>query len=230
MTYAEDIARTLEFFFRVTAAEVLEVRRVTPAPASCWLTRDDISRVSRLIADTDDVDTSATYITLNPVKPALLSRSHARFRSKGQATADADITSRRLLLVDFDPVRKPSKISSSNAEKAAAAERARDCRAWIAKRFAWTPPILADSGNGYHLLYPLASIPINEETDRYVCNCLKLLHHNFSDDAVQVDTSVSNPGRITKLYSTWVRKGEPTFERPWRQSALLEVPVEVLSE
>ena len=113
---------------------------------------------------------------------------------------------RRLLLVDFDPER-PAKTSSSTVEKALVFDRARDCRTWISKRYGWGAPVFCDSGNGAHLLYPLASIPINEETDRYVCNCLKLLDRNFSDDFVKVDTSVSNPARITKLYSTWTRKG-----------------------
>ncbi len=228
--YADDIARTLELLFIVTSAEVLEVRRVTPRPASCWLTRDDIPRVSKLVADTDDADVEATYVTLNPVKPDLLPRSHARFKQvgKGKATSDTDIRSRHLLLVDFDPVRKPRKQSSTDAEKAAALERARDCRHWVTTRRGWFPPILADSGNGYHLLFCLPGLPIDETTDRHISSCLKMIHHHFSDDVVEVDTSVSNPARITKLYSTWTRKGTPTFERPWRRSCLLEIPDEVL--
>ena len=203
---------------------------MTPHTTSCFIAPSDITTVAALVVDTDDVVVEATYITLNPVKPSLLSRSHARFRrmSKGAAVSDCDVICRRLLLVDFDPERFPKKISSTDLEKRAAYERALDCRAWLVGRHGWAPPILGDSGNGFHLLFTLAGLPINETTDRYVSNCLKLLDRKFSDEVVKIDTSVANPGRITKLYGTWVRKGQPTLERPWRRSCLLEVPEEVL--
>src|SRR5262247_543874 len=127
--YAADLVRTLDLFFAVTAAECLEIRRLRGIGAeSCFLAADDIERVAELIIATDDPEISAHYITLNPIKPALLSHSHARFSAlaKGQAASDADVICRRLLLVDFDPVRTPKKISASDSEKAAAHERALD--------------------------------------------------------------------------------------------------------
>jgi len=223
MTYAEDIASTLGLFFRITEAEVLELRRLYAGVAeSLWLRRDDIPEVAAVVANNDQPHVGAHYITLNPVRPALLSRSHAFWR-RTQATSDADIVCRRQLLIDLDPAR-PAKTNSNDIEKAAARERAQDCAIWIGHRFGWDPPIVADSGNGFHLLYGLDRIAITEESDHWISDCLKLLHKTFSDELLTVDTAVGNPSRVTKLYETWVRKGEPTFERPWRKSALLEVP------
>jgi hypothetical protein len=228
--FTGEIEQTLNLFFRLTQADVLEVRRVTPHTTSCFLTPADIAAVANLIVDTDEVAVEATYITLNPVNPGLLTRSHVQFRrvGRGEAVSDADIICRRLLLVDFDPERSPKKVCSTSAEKRAAYERALDCSAWLVGRHGWSAPILADSGNGFHLLFTLAGVPLAEATDRHVAGVLKMLDRHFSDDVVKVDTSVGNPSRITKLYGTWVRKGPPSFERPWRRSSLLEVPEEVL--
>jgi hypothetical protein len=206
---------------------VLEVRRLDRwGMQSCFLTPRDINRVATLIADSDHLEVSATYITLNPVAPSLLSHSHARFRrvGTGQATQDAHIVCRRLLLIDFDPERVPHQQNSTDAEKAGALQRALDCRSWLVDHCGWSPPVLADSGNGYHLLFQLAALPVSEASDRNIAAILKLLHRKFSDAAVKLDTSVANPSRMTKLYGTWTRKGQPTFERPWHRSRLLEIP------
>src|SRR5207237_437540 len=64
-------------------------------------------------------DAEAVYITLNPVKPALLARAYNTFKGLGTTTGDADIKSRRRFLIDVDAVR-PSGISSTDEEVAAA--------------------------------------------------------------------------------------------------------------
>ena len=46
----------------------------------------------------------------------------------------------------------------------------------------------------------------------------------FSSDEVLIDTSVSNPSRITKLYGTIAQKGANTPERPHRTSKILHTP------
>ena len=59
------------------------------------------------------------YITLNPVDPALLARSHNRLMvaRRGETSSDSNIQRRRWLLVDCDPER-PSGVSATDAEKA----------------------------------------------------------------------------------------------------------------
>lgn len=94
----------------------------------------------------------AVYVTLNPVEPALLARAHNRVRHYPKATtSDTDILYRRWLPLDFDTVR-PADVSSTDEEKKAALQRAREVRNYLSEQ-GWPEPILADSGNGYHLLY-----------------------------------------------------------------------------
>lgn len=93
------------------------------------------------------------YFVPNPIKPDLLTRSvnKARRIDKDPTTGDRDIARRHWLLIDCDPTR-PSGISASDGEHAAAIERAQAIREYLA-RSGWPQPILADSGNGAHLLY-----------------------------------------------------------------------------
>ena len=162
------------------------------------------------------------YITLNPIEPSLLARSHNRFTEakNDSTTADKYITSRRWLLLDFDPARPP-EISASDDEKAAAHER---CAAVFQALEAegWPQPVVADSGNGYHQLY---RVDLPTDDDR-IKRCLQALDLRFSDAAVKVDTTVFNPSRIVKLYGTKAMKGDdcPALGRPHRMSQLLHVP------
>ncbi len=167
------------------------------------------------------------YITLNPIEPTLLARSHNRFSDAktDSTTPDKHILSRRWLLVDFDPVR-PAEISASDEEKARAYERCQEVSEalWAAN---WPPPIVADSGNGYHQLY---RVDLPADDDR-VKRCLQALDLRFSDTAVKVDTAVFNPSRIVKLYGTKTMKGDncPDLGRPHRMSRILDVPDQVES-
>ena len=74
-------------------------------------------------------------------------------------------------------------------------------------------PIVADSGNGAHLLYPL-DLP-NDDTSKALINgCLAALDFRFSDGVAAVDTSVGNASRIVKWYGTVACKGEDTPNGP----------------
>ena len=186
---------------------------------------DDFDRLAAEAARIDAAGSEAVYVVLNPVRPDLLARAANRTRraKRGEATANADVTARRWLFLDFDPVR-PSGISSTDAEHAAALERARACRDFLAS-LGFPPPLLADSGNGAHLLYRL---DLDADDGGLVQRCLAALADLFSDDEVEVDTTVHNAARLCKLYGTTARKGDPTDTRPHRRSALLDVPEELL--
>ncbi|MCC7206176.1 MAG: hypothetical protein IT323_02655, partial [Anaerolineae bacterium] len=161
------------------------------------------------------------YITLNPVQPALLARSSNRVREYvKQTTSDRDVLCRRWIFVDFDPVR-PAGISSSDPEHAAAIDRATDCRQWLAQHD--LPSLLADSGNGAHLLLPI-DWPNDDASTALVKDFLLPLDSRFSDDQVKVDTSTVGAGHLIKLYGTMARKGDCIPERLHRRSTLLDVP------
>lgn len=161
------------------------------------------------------------YIMPNPCIEDVLARFNNRAARLGQgaATGDCDIMRRRWLLVDTDPQRI-SRISATDDEHALAIARAREIADHL-QSLGWPKPIVADSGNGGHLLYPI-DLPVDD--GGLVKRCLQALDNRFSDDRVKVDTTVYNPARIWKLYGTPVRKGENTATRPHRLARILEVP------
>ena len=82
-------------------------------------------------------------------------------------------------------------------------------------------PIIADSGNGWHLLY---CIDLPADDGGLVARVLKALAAKFSDAAVDIDTKVGNASRICKLYGTVAAKGKHSPERPHRVSKVIEIP------
>jgi hypothetical protein len=161
------------------------------------------------------------YFTLNPLHPDLLARRCNRigWAGEGELAKDKDVLGRRWLLVDADPVRDPL-VSATDAEKEHALHTAREVREFLRGR-SWPDPVLADSGNGYHLLYRV-DLPADDGglTERL----LRELARRFDSDRVKIDRKVFNPSRICKLPGTWARKGDHTPARPHRRAKLLEVP------
>jgi hypothetical protein len=162
------------------------------------------------------------YITLNPVNPALLARCANRldYAQKNATTSDLHILERRWLLLDVDAER-PSGISASNSEKEAAHKKAGEIRDYLKGR-GWRLPIAADSGNGYHLLYPV-DLPCDD--GKALEKVLAALASRFDGDGVKLDRSVHNPARIIRLYGTLAAKGDDTKERPHRMSKILLSPL-----
>ena len=162
------------------------------------------------------------YFTLNPLNPDLLARRSNKigWAGEGELAKDKDVLARRWLLVDADPVRDPL-ISATDAEKAAALETIRAVQGLLRSR-AWPEPILADSGNGYHLLY---RVDLPADDGGMVARILNALADKFDNERVKIDRSVFNPGRICKLPGTWARKGDHTPTRPHRQAQILEAPL-----
>jgi len=165
------------------------------------------------------------YVTLNPVNPDLLARRANRLETKlsrsDSTTGDADIISRRWLPIDIDPVR-PSGVSSSDSEHEAAIEKAEDIARYLTG-IGWPQPVIADSGNGAHLLFRIDLQ--NDDTARdQVKGVLDTLHLLFSDSVCQVDRAVFNAGRIWKLYGTTSRKGDNIADRPHRPARIISAP------
>lgn len=182
---------------------------------------DDFEALTKQAARLDDQGYQI-YVTLNPAWPALLSRYSNRMEHRPKATTkDGEIVKRLWLPVDLDPVR-PSGISSSDAEKRAAFERAAEIKGYLTGR-GWPDPIEADSGNGAHLLYRV-DLPNDPESLKLVNGVLAALDFWFSDNVVSVDTAISNAARIWKLYGTMARKGDDSEERPHRRSRLTVIP------
>jgi hypothetical protein len=174
------------------------------------------------------------YITINELDPALLARRTNRLEfGVDTTTADAAVVRRRLLL-DFD-WQRPQGISTTDDQHAAALQRARECGHWLSDQRGWPQGILADSGNGAHLLYgiDLPNDPANAlDSKAIVDGCLRALAAKFDDpgsSGVFVDTSVGNAARICKLYGTMARMGDDTSTYPHRRSRLLTVPQQIVT-
>lgn len=162
------------------------------------------------------------FYTLNKIDESCYSREqHDCFRQCKITTSDSDIVAYQWLLVDLDPVRK-SGISSTEDELQAAMERGKRIVQYL-RELEFPAPVMACSGNGVHLLYPI-NLANTEENKQLIERCLKALAFLFSDEKVDIDTSVFNPARISKLYGTMAQKGSSTDKRPHRMSRIISTP------
>ena len=165
---------------------------------------------------------AAVYVTMNQIDPQLHGRYCNRIQEFAKdTTTDANVIRRRWLLLDFDPVR-PKDTSATAAQLEAAQAKVRACYSFL-KGEAWPDPLAGQSGNGWHLLYPL-DLPNNDESRDLVKGVLAGLAERFDDDLILVDQAVFNAARITKLYGTVANKGDHTQVTPWRLSYLKSLP------
>ena len=157
------------------------------------------------------------FITLNPINMSCYSRKqHDCFIENAQPTTkDNEITALHWLLIDLDPKRL-SGVSSSKEELELAKAKARTIHDFLLDR-GFKEPIRAMSGNGIHLVYRF-DVPNTAENVAVFENALKILSEKFSDEEVEVDTTVFNPARICKLWGTIAQKGATTPERPHRKA------------
>ena len=172
-------------------------------------------------------DTWGIYVTLNEINPVLLARCVNRVKKAGNKepqTGDKDIVRRLWFPVDIDP-RRPAGISSSDEEHGLALDKASKIAGFLSD-IGWSSPIMADSGNGTHLLYRI-DLPNTPKSIEIIKACLATLDRFFSDSQCEIDTSVYNPARIWKLYGTVSRKGDSTKERPHRIAEILSFPDEI---
>lgn len=203
-----------------------EVRRALSVFVAPWQTFElrGLPSARSIVCRGDDLDAaveaarqlsggSGVYWTLNPCRPDLAG-----------AARDKGILIRRWMLVDLDAIR-PAGTNATDVEKAAAINAACDCAAYLGDR-GWPDPIMADSGNGAHLLYriDLANTALVQQLVKDVLYRLGVL---FDVDAAAVDRAVHNAARICKLPGTWARKGPHGPDRPHRLARLVNLPSEL---
>ena len=202
----EQALQTLRLLHPESASELRVLGNGTPK--ACTPANDE--EAVKFITDADAEQPKGIYVTLNPVPPGM-----SRFAS------DADILRRHWILIDLDPER-PSECSSTDLEHAMAMAKAEKVFSWL-KSQGFPECVVADSGNGYHLLLPV-DLPNDDHSKELVKAFLQALKANWQDEHIGVDTKVANASRVTKLYGTVARKGESTADRPHRLSGLVYVP------
>ena len=230
---ATNPARREEMIYRAITTlaapgQVTEVRAFSDTTIASGYYNDPVQMAS----DIDALSTAGytgIYVTLNPVRPALLARRANRIKLRlsrtDNTTADHDIISRRWLPIDIDPIR-PAGVSSSEEEHTAALKKAETIADFLSF-YGFTTPVMADSGNGAHLLYQI-DLPNTSEATDLVKQCLSTLDALFSDEICIIDTAVCNASRIWKLYGTVSQKGDSTIDRPHRRASLLCVPEQIV--
>ena len=149
------------------------------------------------------------YTPLNPVKPDFC----------GAAAKDADILHRRLLLIDIDRMGN-TKQPATDDEVSRAKILAEAISVFLGEN-GWPSPKRLMSGNGFHLYYRLPDLPNTEQSTALVKGVLQTLSQKFDSEEFEVDKSVFNASRITKVPGTVARKGTASEERPYRMARLL---------
>jgi hypothetical protein len=163
------------------------------------------------------------YVTVNPVQTSLFARAVNRYKDFAkETTSDNQILRRRFFLLDIDPVR-PSGISSSESEHQSAIDRAYQVKAWLEREFGFVWILIADSGNGAHLMIAV-DLQNDDVTIELFKRCIEAVALRFEDAAMGFDRTVYNAARIWKVYGTLGCKGDSTAERPHRYSKILEAP------
>ena len=201
--------------------EIIEIRSIDPKPVISGYFRADSPAI---VKELSRYPNRTFYQTMNRVKSACYAREqHERLVERPhETTTDGDIAGYQWLLIDADPVR-PSGVSASREEK----EAARRVAGMTMKKLmamGFSEPIVADSGNGYHLLFHIHASPKEKQV---LADFLAVLDMWFSTEQVKIDTAVFNPARITKLYGTIATKGASTPERPHRRSGIIRKPEKV---
>lgn len=217
----KEMARTLDVLFEPDDVIELRCLKAASAPKTQCFSGDMREKLieSAVLAN---VAGWQCYVQLNERDPSA---------GLAGATSDALIVRRRWILIDVDPER-PAGTSAAYGEAAAANQLAFAVFEWLRGQ-GWPAPVIADSGNGTHLLYAINQ-PNDAATLGLVKRVLEALHEKFSGPACKVDTSVSNASRITKLYGSVAKKGEHREDRHHRVSGILrsfarvEVTVEQL--
>lgn len=219
------ILRTLSLFRHDSTFEIRALKCDASGNNATGFFNDPKSAADAVIRDIlrPGLRPKGVYFTVNPCEissvdpPQLGSIAHRR---KG-ATAEM-ITRRKWMFVDFDPSR-PADANSTDAELELARDAMNQCRDVLMEKHGWSEPIVACSGNGFHLHWPI-DLQCDEEADRLVKRALEGIATFGSTAGVKVDTTVHDRPRICRLFGTVNRKGPHTAERPQRLAELLEVP------
>jgi hypothetical protein len=210
------IRQTLELM--KAGNELVEIRIMSGKTHSGYF-----KSVDKVVEELKRYEAGNIYFVLNEISDACYSREQKDYISEkaSKTTSDSDIVKRDWLLIDIDPVR-PSGTSSSDEEKEKAKTVINKVYAYL-RDTGFKPPIVCDSGNGYHLLYKI-EMENNPKSVETIKTLLQVLDMYFSDKDCGVDKTVFNASRITKLYGTVARKGTDTPDRPHRESKILQVP------
>lgn len=212
--------KTIRKWWDIFVTDLVEVRVLGQRNYSGYYRSvDNVIRDLRTLRE----EKCQVYFTPNRLNDGCYSRDqreHLVMKPKA-TTSDNDIVWRDWLLVDIDP-KRPTDVSSSEAERNAAHETARKVFRGL-KSAGFPAPVVCMSGNGWHLVYKV-DMPNDNRTLETVKGFMKILQDTYGGGVIDIDQKVVNAARICKLYGTEARKGTNSPERPWRMSKIVYVP------
>jgi len=147
-------------------------------------------------------------MSLNPLVPHTTS-------GKKYARNDR-VAYRRFILIDVDSVTLDGAAADDEG-KAMCYEVVQQIKQYLAEA-GFCSPLLADSGNAFHLIYHAGNIPNDIASADLIRAFLSALKSRFATASVTVDTATANAGRLVKVY------GVHSMKPPHRLSRILEIP------
>lgn len=204
--------------------QVFEIRTIKNYTNQCAVGYfNDTIIAANSITNSDNGGIAGTYVTLNPVVPELFARVSNRMvdAKAGAFTNDKEIIERRGLLLDFDP-KRVSGISSSDEEHEATLQYMLEVTADLQTFHGFPSPCLIDSGNGGHGRYITESLPNDDDTKELFKVFLQCMAARYDTPTINIDKSVFNASRITRVPGTPARKGENNVDRPHRVSKIIQ--------
>lgn len=212
------IRRTFEVF--KANNELVEVRVISKSGKNA---SGYFKSVDKLLSCVEKFDHENIYFVLNSINDACYSRDQRDYfiESPKVTTSDNDIINRDWFLIDVD-CKRSAGVGSTDAEKQQSKDVANNVFSYL-RDLGFASPVVCDSGNGVHLLYKI-NMPNDEYSKTTLQVCLQALDLFFTNDKAEIDKSVFNAARITKLYGTFARKGKSTEDRPHRISYIKKVP------
>jgi hypothetical protein len=222
-----DISKAISILFQ--PGQLVEIRGKFREGGMASLYFTDLEKMGRVLDKNDQSGQfEAIWYTLQRLKPGT-----DKTKDPGKATSRDDILSYEWLVIDIDRPRKPKGTKKDNAtdDDLLILGRCRNkVHAWL-RELGWPEPVVMCSGNGFHLLYKLDSLPTSNFS--VLKDTLSGIAYHFRDIAgdekdgkqCNIDESLSEPEQIIKAYGTWSRlsdfDGQPT---PWRESHIVSVP------
>jgi hypothetical protein len=223
----EDIKAGIHAFFN--PQQLVEVR--TMGTNGYWhgFYFDNHERMAEVIKQLDhDPRIQSVYYVFNEINPKLdVARNPTADEVEKiltgpsqRLTSNEDIIKRRWLFIDVDTIRAVGHEhdSSTREEKAACREVFTRIQEYLESR-GWPIPLVADSGNGYHIFIKI-NMDNTAVNTAYIEDCLKALAVKFTCASASIDPQIFNASRITRAYGTHTRKGLETAERPYRRNKI----------
>ena len=202
---AVEVQRAMDVLFDPDAHHVITAK---PTWKARLIGLDDVESALAAVREFSGGD--AMYYTMNPF-PADYGHRPPRALS---------VLRRRWLLIDVDPATHD--VMATEQEKTWVTSLTADVIETLSAR-GWPAPVVIDSGNGCQVLYRI-DLPNDKLSQKLIAAALKVLGELHTDDHAHIDTGVHAAKQLAKLPGTWVRKGPPTADRPYRMARFLTVP------